>query len=58
MNRNKSNWSAMGIEVQTEQSQLSKDYEKLRTDLKIMIGKFGLTEVVKEIRKLMTEEQQ
>jgi len=52
MNRHRANWSLMGIEPSTEQSQISKDYEKLRSDLNLMVNRFGFDEVVKELRKV------
>lgn len=57
MNRHKSNWSLMGLEPNTEQSQQSKDYEKLRIDLKHMVNRFGFDEVVRELRKIKEEAQ-
>lgn len=51
MNRHRANWSAMGIDEATEQSQLSKDYEQLRKDLEQMLNKFGFDEVVTEFRQ-------
>jgi hypothetical protein len=42
----------MGIEVESGQSQLSKDYEKLRNDLQLMVNKFDFQTVVTELRKI------
>ena len=52
MNRHRANWSLMGLDISTEQSQISKDYEKLRFDLNLMVNRFGFDEVVKELRKI------
>ncbi len=52
MNRHRYNWSAMGIDEATEKSQQSKDYDKLRKDLRYMINRFGFDEVVSELRLL------
>jgi len=56
MNRHRANWSAMGMEVSTEQSQISKEYEKLRKDLELMVAMFGITTVVTELRKMKERE--
>ncbi len=55
MNRHRANWSLMGIEPSTEQSQLSKDYEKLRIDLNLMVNRFGFDEVVKEAATILLD---
>jgi len=52
MNRHKSNWSQM-YDEQQEQSQQSKDYEQLRKELRVMINRFGVHEVLNEIRGIV-----
>ncbi len=56
MNRHRAYWSAMGLEPSTEQSQLSKEYERLRKELQWMIGRFGKDEVVKELIRIIESE--
>ena len=58
MNRHRANWSLMGLDLSTEQSQISKDYEKLRFDLNLMVNRFGFDEVVKELRKIYESNEQ
>jgi hypothetical protein len=58
MNRHRANWSLMGLDISTEQSQISKDYEKLRFDLNLMVNRFGFDEVVKELRKIYESNEQ
>lgn len=52
MNRHRDNWSVMGLEP-LGTSQLSQDYEKMRQQLRVMIGKHGIDEVLKEVRKII-----
>ena len=58
MNRHRANWSLMGLDLSTEQSQISKDYEKLRFDLNLMVNRFGFDEVVKELRTIYESNEQ
>lgn len=57
MNRHRASWSAMH-DMDTEQSQISKRYDRLREDLQIMINKFGFDEVVTELRKIKEREDE
>ena len=56
MNKHKSNWSAMGIEPRESPSVKQEDFEKLEHQLKILIGKYGGTEVLTAVRLLWERE--
>ena len=56
MNKHKSNWSAMGIEPRKSPSVKQEDFQKLEHQLKILIGKYGGTEVLTVVRLLWERE--
>lgn len=54
MNKYKSNWSVMGLEPSPSVKQ--EDFQKLEHQLKILIGKYGGTEVLTAVRLLWERE--
>ena len=56
MNRHKSNWSVMGVEPNSCPSVKQEDFKKLENQLKILIGKYGKTEVLTAVRLVYESE--
>ena len=56
MNRNRDNWSVMGIEPRTEEKALS--YAELKQRLEHLIAIWGFSDVASELRKIHEEQKE
>lgn len=56
MNRHRSNWSVMGIEPNNCLSVKQEDFKKFEHQLKILIGKYGKSEVLTAVRLVYESE--
>lgn len=54
MNRHRANWSAMHDAGQ-EESQISKDFNEFRKQVRIFAGKYSLTDATSIIRSIVKE---
>lgn len=56
-NKHRAHWSVMGIEPIQTKSAKQEDFEKFEHQLKIMIGKYGKTEVLTTVRQIYESEE-